>query len=98
MEYRPAGAGFRVEMPGKAQISNEDIKTDVGQVPTTTAVVELGTTVAFVVMHSNYTEQAAPTGRTPETDSRWRPRWIGAGKGLAVGAEIDGRRSPGPAV
>ena len=64
-EYRPAGAGFRIEMPGKAQVSNEDIKTDVGLVPTSTAVVELGTSVAFVVMHSNYTEQQL-TGRTQE--------------------------------
>jgi hypothetical protein len=65
LEYRPAGAGFRVEMPGKAQVSKEDIKTDVGQVPTTTAVVEVGTSVAFVVMHSNYTDKQL-TGRTPE--------------------------------
>ena len=49
----------------RPQVSNEDIKTDVGLVPTTTAVVELGTTVAFVVMHSSYTEKQL-TGRTPE--------------------------------
>jgi hypothetical protein len=64
-EYRPADAGFRVEMPGKPQITNEDVKTDVGAVKTTTAVVELGVSVAFVVMHSNYTEKQL-SGRTQE--------------------------------
>jgi hypothetical protein len=65
VEYRPAGAGFRVEMPGQAQVTKEEIKTDVGPVPTTTAVVELGRSVAFVVMHSSYTEKQL-TGRTQE--------------------------------
>src|SRR5262245_46835182 len=65
VEYRPAGAGFRIEMPGNAQVSKEEIKTDVGLVPTTTAVVEVDTSVAFVVMHSNYTEKQL-AGRTPE--------------------------------
>ena len=65
VEYRPAGAGYRIEVPGEPQVSNEEIKTDVGLVPTTTAVVEIDTTMAFVVMHSSYTEKQL-AGRSPE--------------------------------
>ena len=65
VEYRPDGAGFRIELPGTPQVNNEQIKTDVGLVPTTTAVVEVGTSMAYVVMHSKYTEKQL-TGRTPE--------------------------------
>jgi hypothetical protein len=65
VEYRPAGAGFRIEMPGKAKVNNEAVKTDVGMVPSTTAVVEVGTSVAYVVMHSSYPDKVLAE-RTPE--------------------------------
>jgi hypothetical protein len=57
VEFRPAGAGFRIEVPSEPQIKKEAIKTDAGPVPTTIAVAELGTTMAFVVMYSQYTEK-----------------------------------------
>jgi len=90
VEYRPAGAGFRIEVPGEPQVSNEEIKTDVGLVPTTTAVVEIDTTMAFVVMHSSYTEKQL-AGRSPERilngarDGSVRGRTLRSEQQLTVG-------------
>ena len=57
VEFRPAGAGFRIELPGKPKVTSETRNTGSGPVPTTTAVVEVGKTMAFVVMYSQFTEK-----------------------------------------
>jgi hypothetical protein len=53
LEYRPAGAGYTVEMPGRPALSTNDQATDAGPITVTSAVVERGD-VAFIVTHSDF--------------------------------------------
>ena len=56
-EYKPAGAGYRVEMPGAPKITVKDAPTAIGPIKTTLAIIERGT-VAFIVGHNDYPPQA----------------------------------------
>lgn len=63
-EYKPAGVGYRVEMPGAPKITVQDAPTAIGPIKTTLAIVERGGT-AFIVGHNDYPAQAI-AGRSVE--------------------------------
>lgn len=56
-EYRPAGVGYRIEMPGTPQVSSEDVSTALGPIKNTTALIDKGS-VAFLVSHNDYPKDA----------------------------------------
>jgi hypothetical protein len=56
-EYKPAGVGYRVEMPGAPKITVQDAPTAIGPIKTTLAIVQRGN-VAFIVGHNDYPPQA----------------------------------------
>jgi len=52
-EYRPAGGGYRVVLPGQPEVEASDMSTAAGPVKVTSATVEIGPH-AFVAMHRVY--------------------------------------------
>jgi hypothetical protein len=60
IEYRPAGAGYRVEMPGSPEPAEQDVPTPAGKVRYHAARVMLGDTT-FVAIHMDYPPVAVPS-------------------------------------
>jgi hypothetical protein len=52
VEYRPPGGGYRVEFPGKPQVSTRDVTTRTAIVQMNMALVERGDAAAFLTIHS----------------------------------------------
>ncbi len=58
VDYRPPGAGYRIEFPGTPVASETDAATAVGQVHSSTATLERGGTT-FLVMRTVYPSAVA---------------------------------------
>ena len=52
IEYRPPGGGYRVEFPGKPQVSTRDVTTRTAVIQMNMAMVERGDAAAFLTIHS----------------------------------------------
>ena len=50
-EYKPAGAGFRVEFPTEPEIETEEVPTDAGPLHMTTAESAIKGEAAYIVSH-----------------------------------------------
>lgn len=57
VEHKPAGIGYRIEMPAAPQITARDVPTQLGPIKTTMALVDRGS-VAFIVSHNDYPADA----------------------------------------
>ena len=63
-EYRPSGAPYRVEMPGRPMTKTEAVDTGKGSVDMIMAVVDLGER-SFLAVYADYPDSAAK-GVSPE--------------------------------
>lgn len=52
-EYRPAGAGYRIEMPDTPQVSSNEVTTKIGRIQITMAMIDKNP-IAFIVGHNDY--------------------------------------------
>jgi hypothetical protein len=57
VEHKPAGVGYRIEMPTAPQVSSRDVPTQLGPIKTTMALVDRGS-IAFIVSHNDYPADA----------------------------------------
>lgn len=64
VEHKPAGIGYRIEMPAAPQIQARDVPTAIGPIKTTMAVVDRGS-IAYIVSHNDY-PAAAIQGKSPD--------------------------------
>jgi hypothetical protein len=64
VEHKPAGIGYRIEMPAAPQIQSRDIPTAVGPIKTTMALVDRGP-IGFIVSHNDYPKEALE-GKSPD--------------------------------
>jgi hypothetical protein len=53
VDYQPEGVGYRVEFPGKPEVTSEDIETDIGKVRATFAIVATPSRV-YMTSHNDY--------------------------------------------
>lgn len=66
-EYRPAGVGYALEMPGEWTLTTQDINTAVGALKGYTATVDLGST-AYMSMYISYPDSVRGKPITPILD------------------------------
>ena len=52
-EYKPAGAGFSIQMPGTPKLSTNSVETSLGPIEAYNAVVDFGN-IAYYVSYNNY--------------------------------------------
>jgi len=52
IEYRPSGGGYRVEFPGKPDVSTRDVASRTETIHLNMAIVERAKDTAFLTMHS----------------------------------------------
>ena len=52
LEYRSPGGGYRVEFPGKPEVTTEDVKAGTATIRVNMAMVERGNDVAFLTIDS----------------------------------------------
>lgn len=53
IDYQPAGAGYRIALPGSPTVTTQELPTRLGVVKNITASVEIGSR-AFTIMHVDY--------------------------------------------
>jgi hypothetical protein len=85
VEYRPAGAGYRIEMPGTPKVSTRELQHKIGRLKLTEAEIELGDeylSVSYVDM---------PPERM--TNSNVNSILDGARDGAISGMAIDGNKA-----
>ena len=57
VEHKPAGIGYRIEMPAAPKVTQRDVPTQIGPIKTTMALVDRGA-IAFIVSHNDYPAEA----------------------------------------
>jgi hypothetical protein len=57
VEHKPAGIGYRIEMPAAPRVTQRDVPTQIGPIKTTMALVDRGA-IAFIVSHNDYPAEA----------------------------------------
>ena len=58
IEYRPPGGGYRVEFPGKPEVTTQDVKAGTATIRANMALVELRNDVAFLTIDSPRSESS----------------------------------------
>ena len=66
IEYRPAGAGYRVEMPGTPIVSSEDLKIEGGRTVTQIRAIVDKRRMAYMTSHADYPDDIVQ-GASPDT-------------------------------
>jgi hypothetical protein len=77
-EHRPAGAGFRIEFPGKPALSTREVPTKIGQLLVHLATLEISPTIAYLTLHNSY--PAGSVGPAEAALDRARDGMIDGGK------------------
>jgi hypothetical protein len=54
VEHRPAGAGYRIEFPGRPTVESQEVDTGAGKITVHIAKVNIGKDVELVAMHNSY--------------------------------------------
>ena len=85
IEHRPAGGGYRVEMPGRPQVSTRVIQHEAGPLTLTEADVELGDSFFTV----SYVDMPVDKMKTFSADKLLD----GARDGTVAGMTIDGNKA-----
>lgn len=64
VEHKPAGIGYRIEMPAAPTVTTRDVPTAVGPIKTTMVMVDRGA-IGFIASHNDYPPDAIK-GKTPD--------------------------------
>ncbi|HEY7609999.1 MAG TPA: hypothetical protein VIF14_12260 [Alphaproteobacteria bacterium] len=64
VEHKPAGIGYRIEMPEAPKVQSRDVPTAVGPIKTTMALVDRGA-IGFIISHNDYPPDAIK-GKAPD--------------------------------